>query len=89
MLVGPEYMHEATARDSSGNPPPILLVHGAQDEVVPAGALFDSSRQLADAGIPCQWHLSIGLGHGIDNEGIRQGALFLASSFGMRTPALG
>ena len=87
-LVGPEHIGEATARDAAGQTPPILLVHGSHDEVVPVQSLFSSSQQLAEAGIPCQWHLAIGLGHGIDGEGIRQGACFLASAFGMPTPDL-
>lgn len=86
MLVGPEQLHEAKARDATGAPPPILLVHGARDEVVPVQSLFAAGNQLADAGIPAQWHLAMQLGHGIDPEGIRQGACFLARSFGLRTP---
>lgn len=88
MLVGPEYICEATARNASGEPPPVLLVHGSRDDVVPAQSLFTSATQLAEADIPAQWHLAIGLGHGIDGEGIRHGACFLAQSFGMRTPEL-
>ena len=61
--------------------PPILLVHGEADDVIPVTALFDSTEMLAQAGIPCEWHLSLGVGHGIDNEGLRQGGEFVAASF--------
>ena len=88
VLVGPEHLHEATARDDDGATPPILLIHGSRDEVVPPHSLFTSAQQLAEANIPCQWHLALGLGHGIDHEGIRQGACFLARSLGMPTPDL-
>ncbi|MGE3246782.1 MAG: alpha/beta hydrolase [Beijerinckiaceae bacterium] len=88
LLVGPEHIAEASARDSSGNPPPVLLVHGSHDDVVPVESLFSSGNQLADASIPVQWHLALGLGHGIDGEGIRQGACFLSHSFGLGTPDL-
>lgn len=88
MLVGPENISEATARNAAGDPPPILLVHGSRDDVVPAQSLFTSAQQLAEASIPSQWHLAMGLGHGIDQEGIRHGACFLAQSFNMRTPQL-
>lgn len=88
VLIGPDRLGEATARSAAGEPPPILLVHGTHDEVVPVQSLFSSSQQLADAGIPCQWHLAMGLGHGIDGEGIRQGACFLATGFGKPTPGL-
>jgi phospholipase/carboxylesterase len=34
--------------------------------------------------VPMQWHLSAGLGHGIDNAGLIHGALFLAQAFGVK-----
>jgi phospholipase/carboxylesterase len=67
--------------------PPILLTHGDRDEVIPIDALFFSTETLAGAEIPCQWHLSVGLGHGIDGEALRQGGLFLTQSFGLPYPA--
>lgn len=66
------------------NPPPaVLLVHGDADDLIPAEALLLSANSLADMGVPTQWHLSAGLGHGIDNVGLLHGALFLAQSFGV------
>ena len=67
--------------------PPILLTHGDRDEVIPIDALFMTTDSLAAAEVPCQWHLSIGLGHGIDGEALRQGGLFLTQSFGLPYPA--
>jgi len=64
--------------------PPILLVHGREDDLIPAEALFLSAEKLAKANIPCQWHLTVGLGHGIDSQGLMHGGLFLASCFGLR-----
>ncbi len=86
VLVAPENLAGATARNAAGEPPPVLLIHGHQDDVVPVQGMFASANHLAEAEIPCQWHLAPGLGHGIDGEGIRQGACFLARGFGMRTP---
>jgi phospholipase/carboxylesterase len=83
-LVGPERLSEAKARDARGAPPPILLAHGDQDQLIPFDALFDSAEELAKAGIPCQWHLSLGVGHGIDNGGLRHGGLFIAKGLGVR-----
>src|SRR5207253_5069724 len=39
-------------------PPPVLLVHGDADQVIPPGALFLSANALGSAGVPVQWHLS-------------------------------
>jgi phospholipase/carboxylesterase len=84
MLIGPERLDEATARDSRGAPPPILLVHGEQDPLIPLEATFMAAEALAQASIPTQWHLSLGIGHGIDAEGMRHGGLFLAKAFAER-----
>ena len=80
LLVGEERLGEATARDSRGNPPPILLVHGDQDPLIPLDAMFIAADALAKADIPTQWHLSFGVGHGIDGAGLKQGGEFLAQS---------
>ena len=66
--------------------PPILLVHGDQDDLIPLDALFLSADALAGADVPCEWHLSLGLGHGIDGPGLKHGGLFLARAFGLPYP---
>lgn len=80
-LVGPELLAaEATGR------PPILLVHGDRDNIIPVEALFEAMDGLGKAEIPCQWHLSVGTAHGIDPDGLRHGGQFLAQNFGLRLP---
>ena len=61
--------------------PPVLLIHGDQDDLIPAQALFQASGGLASLGVPVEWHLSHGVGHGIDQEGLRHGGEFLARRF--------
>ncbi len=58
--------------------PPVLLIHGDSDELIPPQALFMSANGLAALGVPVEWHLSAGIGHGIDQEGLRQGGEFIA-----------
>ncbi len=84
LLVGPEHLGSAQAKDAKGRPPPILLAHGDQDEVIPVDAMFVGAEQLAEAGIPVQWHLAPGIGHGIDGGGLLHGGLFLAKSLGLK-----
>lgn len=60
--------------------PEILLIHGAADEVIPADALFMTAGALGAAGLRVSWHLSPGLGHGIDPEGMARGAAFVAAA---------
>jgi len=64
--------------------PPVLLVHGDRDDLIPAEALFLSAQYLAALEIPAEWHMSAGIGHGIDQEGLRHGGEFLAKRFGAR-----
>ncbi len=64
--------------------PPILLVHGDSDDLIPPQALFLSSQYLAALDIPTEWHLAGGLGHGIDQEGLRHGGEFIARRFGLK-----
>ena len=84
MLVGPDHLSEAKSRNRRSEAPPVLLVHGDQDPLIPLDAMFIAANQLAAADIPCQWHLSFGVGHGIDGGGLQHGGLFLAKAFGLR-----
>jgi phospholipase/carboxylesterase len=63
--------------------PPVLLLHGDQDDLIPVQAIFLSARALAALDIPVEWHISAGIGHGIDEEGLRHGGEFLARRFGL------
>lgn len=65
-------------------PPPVLLIHGSVDEIVPAYALHATVATLADVGVTAEWHLTPGLGHGIDEDGLRRGAAFLAHALDRR-----
>lgn len=82
LVTGPE--SAGAARPPQRPPPAILLVHGEEDDLIPVEALMMSANELAAIDAPTQWHLSAGLGHGIDNAGLLHGALFLAQSFGIR-----
>jgi len=63
--------------DEARSRPPVLLVHGDLDEVIPVGALHETANALASAGVPVEWHVRPGLGHAIDAEGLALGAAFL------------
>lgn len=73
LLAAPETLAaEVSAR------PPVLLVHGAQDDVVPAAAMPAAAAALDAAGLPVETHLRPGLGHGIDETALMLGIHFLA-----------
>lgn len=62
--------------------PPILLVHGDADQVVPPDSLPMAVQALTNAGIAVELLSRPGLGHGIDEEGLRRGRDFLVRVFG-------
>jgi phospholipase/carboxylesterase len=79
ILVTPSQQTDLDAFASSiTSRPPVLLVHGDRDELIPAQALFQAAQGLAALGLSVEWHLSAGIGHGIDAEGLRHGGEFLA-----------
>jgi len=61
--------------------PPIFLAHGDADQMIPPQALFVSANALGHAGASVQWHLSRGVGHSIDPDGLSLGGAFLAMAF--------
>ncbi|NDE90351.1 MAG: phospholipase [Alphaproteobacteria bacterium] len=57
--------------------PPICLVHGVQDEVVPAAASRMAQQIFDKQGFACELHMRDHLGHSIDDGGLTLGAAFL------------
>jgi len=74
LLAAPERLSEITAK------PPVLLIHGDADEVIPVSASQAAAQALGGAGIAAQWHISSGLGHGIDPQGLALGGAFIHDS---------
>jgi phospholipase/carboxylesterase len=81
LLVLPPDGNPETFIEDIKSRPPVLLVHGDQDDLIPPQALFQATQGLAALGVPVEWHMSAGVGHGIDPEGLRHGGEFLARSF--------
>jgi len=69
--------------------PPFFLAHGGADPVIPADALFMTAGALAAAGARVQWHLTPGMGHGIDAYGLALAGEFLRLVLSGRSVAEG
>lgn len=81
-LLAPEALAtELTAR------PPVLLVHGEADDIVPVAASRAAEAALRQAGVPVEAHYRPGLAHGIDEAGLVAGRRWLESAFGTRPAA--
>ncbi len=63
--------------------PPVLLIHGSADEVIPCQAIHLARNALAAVDVPVQWQIRPGLGHGIDPEGLQAAGVFLRMAFGL------
>jgi len=84
MLVIPEDIDPDKFAGEIVSRPPVLLVHGDQDQLIPVGALMHAAQGLSALDVPVQWHVSAGVAHGIDQEGLRHGGEFLARNFRAR-----
>jgi phospholipase/carboxylesterase len=76
LVVPPDVDAEAFAAEIKSRPP-VLLVHGDRDDVIPPQALFQTAKTLTALGVPVECYLSRNIGHGIDGEGLLSGGNFL------------
>lgn len=76
-LVGGDILgKEITAR------PPVCLIHGNSDDVVPYSSLAHATETLKNHGVSVNSHTRPFLGHSIDMEGIAIAAEFLKEKLG-------
>ena len=76
LLAGPELLAEQAI-----SKPPILLIHGDMDEMLPVQNLHEAVAALGGAGFDVQWHVSPGAGHTIAQDGLELGMDFLGQLF--------
>ncbi len=62
--------------------PPVLLVHGDQDPVVPFGSMAEAEAGLAAAGVQVATHVSRGVAHGIAPDGLGLAVRFIQERLG-------
>ncbi len=71
LMVPDQLQAEMTAQ------PPVLLIHGDQDDVVPLASLPQAADALVAAGIETYTHVSKDTGHGIAHDGLSLALSFL------------
>ena len=62
--------------------PPVLLIHGTYDEVVPFARMAEAERGLKQAEIPVSTIACPSLAHSIDDRGVLEGLKFLQKHLG-------
>lgn len=81
MLAAPEAL--ATEIRSK---PPVLLVHGDSDEMLPAVLTQRAAQTLHENGVEVGVHIAKGVGHGIDQTGLSHCARFVLDAFNIPVP---
>lgn len=64
--------------DAPKTHPPVLLVHGDEDPMVPIEAFYRAREALERQGFEVTSHVSPGLGHGVDLAGVTLAKRFLS-----------
>jgi phospholipase/carboxylesterase len=82
-LLAPESL---PAEIAASPPPPVLLVHGEVDGVVPVRATRMAEAALRAAGVPVEALYLPGLDHSIDDTGLAAGLSALLRAFGLDPP---
>lgn len=77
-LMSPEALE-----DEAISKPPVLLVHGDQDDVVPPSSLPEAGDALASAGFEVFAHVMEGTAHGIAPDGLSVAAAFMRDKLGI------
>lgn len=76
---------ESLSREIASRPP-VLLVHGDQDPMVPFESLDEAGTALVAAGVPTTTHVSRGVGHGIAPDGLGVALGFIRQCLGLAAP---
>jgi phospholipase/carboxylesterase len=76
-LLVPDRIGEAMSK------PPVLLLHGDADDVVPYPSMQEAAGHLSAAGFPTFTFTMQGTGHGIAPDGLGQAVMFIRRHLGM------
>ena len=73
-------------KDEIRSRPPVLLVHGDSDEMLPAALTEEAAVALQRNGVEVAVHIAQGVGHGIDQTGLSNAARFLLNVLRLPMP---
>ena len=78
-LLAPELL-----KDEVQSRPPVMLIHGDQDDLVPPQSMPEAAEALQSAGWRDVYaHVMEGTGHGIDQNGLEVALAFLRDKLGL------
>ncbi|NOX72129.1 MAG: prolyl oligopeptidase family serine peptidase [Alphaproteobacteria bacterium] len=73
-----------TLADAVVSRPPVLLIHGDQDDMVPIASLPEAADALSAAGFEVYTHISKGMAHGIAPDGLGVALQFMREKLGIK-----
>lgn len=75
-------LHQDKLQSEIVSKPPVLLVHGDQDAMVPPSSMPEAANVLRDVGVSVGTHVSEGMGHGIAPDGLNLAYGFILKNLG-------
>ena len=76
-LLMPESLDEGDKKSY----PPVVLIHGDADDVVPISSMYDAEKVLNKIKIRFSTHVSKNIGHGIAPDGLSKALEFIKKIF--------
>ncbi|MEL7414879.1 MAG: prolyl oligopeptidase family serine peptidase, partial [Pseudomonadota bacterium] len=70
-------LHPGSLAAEAVSKPPVLLIHGDADQVVPYTSMPEAETALKGAGFSVETHTSAGIGHGIGPDGLGRALGFM------------
>ena len=76
-LLMPESLEETNEKSY----PPVVLIHGDADDVVPISSMYDAEKVLNKINVSFSTHVSKNIGHGIAPDGLSKALEFIKNIF--------
>ena len=80
-ISGRLLMPESLEENKKDSYPPVILIHGDADEVVPISSMYDAEKVLDKINVNFSTHVSKNVGHGIAPDGLAKALEFIKNIF--------
>ena len=80
-ISGRLLMPESLEESDKNSYPPVVLIHGDADDVVPISSMYDAEKVLNKINVTFSTHVSKNIGHGIAPDGLSKALEFIKKIF--------
>ena len=80
-ISGRLLMPESLVESDKKSYPPVILIHGDADDVVPISSMYDAEKVLNKMNVRFSTHVSKNIGHGIAPDGLSKALEFIKKIF--------